>query len=301
MIIQNILETIGSTPVLHLEKRKGNDIFVKLEMFNPGGSIKDRIALEMVNDLISQGKLGKGQKGVEATSGNTGIGLALVFASYGLPLTIVMPENMSQERIALMKAYGAEVILTPKEKGMAGAEQLADKMAKEKGYIFLNQFENRDNPKAHEKTTAQEIIKDFPVGLDYFVAGVGTGGTLMGNAKVLKGHYPKIKIVAVEPEESEVLEGKKAGPHGIQGIGANFVPPLYDASRVDRIIPIKSQEAVAKVNELAKRGLFLGISSGANILAAEKIADECPDKGATILTVSPDGGIKYMSMGIYGK
>lgn len=301
MIIQSILETIGDTPVLHLEALAGNDIYVKLEMFNPAGSIKDRIALEMVDDLVSQGRLSNGQKAIEATSGNTGIGLALVCANYGIPLTIVMPENMSQERINLMKAYGASIVLTPKEKGMQGSEDMAAQMAKDGSYVFLNQFENQDNPKAHEENTSQEIIVDFPIALDYFVAGVGTGGTIVGNAKVLKKRYPGLKVVAVEPAESEVLEGKKPGPHGIPGIGTNFMPPLYDPSLVDQIIDIESPSAAAKVVDLAKKGLFLGISSGAAILAAEKIATANPNMGLTILAIAPDGGIKYMSLDIYGK
>jgi cysteine synthase A len=205
-------------------------------MFNPGMSIKDRIALEMIGTLIKEGKLGKARaKAVEGTSGNTGIGLALVCAVKGIPLTIVMPENMSLERINLMKAYGATVVLTPKAEGMAGAEKKGRRDGKE-GYVFLNQFENKANPRAHEKTTAKEIIADFPSGLDYFVAGVGTAGTLIGNAKVLKKHYPVDQSIAVEPAESPILEGGSAGPHKIQGIGANFVPPLYDKGLVDRII-----------------------------------------------------------------
>jgi cysteine synthase len=301
MIYENIVDLIGHTPVVHLENVAGNALYVKLEMFNPGMSIKDRIAEEMIRSLIEEGRLGKpGQKAVEGTSGNTGIGLALVCANKGIPLTIVMPENMSLERINLMKAYGATVVLTPKPEGMAGAEKKAAELGKE-GYVFLNQFENEANPRAHEKTTSQEIIADFPSGLDYFVAGVGTAGTLIGNAKVLKKHYPAIKCIAVEPAESPILEGGSAGPHKIQGIGANFVPPLYDKRWVDGIIAIQSNDAINKVNSLAKQGYFLGISSGAAILAGEKIATENANAGLKILVVAPDGGIKYMSMDIYGK
>jgi cysteine synthase A len=300
MICNQITDLIGHTPILKLEEVNGNSVYVKLEMFNPGMSIKDRIAYQMIQDLLKAGKLGHGEKAVEGTSGNTGIGLALVCASLGIPLTIVMPENMSLERINLMKAYGATVILTPKAEGMAGAEKKAAEMGKE-GYVFLNQFENKSNTLAHEKTTAKEIIKDFPEGLDYFVAGVGTAGTLIGNAKVLKAKFPSLKAIAVEPAESEVLEGKPAGAHRIQGIGANFVPPLYQAGLVDGILAIKSDDAVKKAHDLALKGLFLGISSGAAILGAEEIAKENPGKGLKILAVSPDGGIKYMSMGIYGE
>lgn len=300
MIHESILELIGHTPVVHLETLEGNAIYVKLEMSNPGMSIKDRIALEMIETLIKEGRLGKpGQKAVEGTSGNTGIGLALVCAVKGIPLTIVMPENMSLERINLMKAYGATVLLTSKAEGMAGAEKKAAAMEKE-GYVFLNQFENKANPQAHEKTTSKEILADFPEGLDVFIAGVGTAGTLIGNGKVLKKAWPKIQIVGVEPKESPILEGGEAGSHKIQGIGANFVPPLYEKKWVDRIVPIASDLAIEKANLLAKKGFFLGISSAAAILAAEKIATENPSKGLRILAVSPDGGIKYMSMGIYG-
>jgi len=301
MIYQSIVDTIGHTPILHLENVAGNALYVKLEMFNPGMSIKDRIAREMIETLVQEGKLGQpGQKAVEGTSGNTGIGLALVCASRGIPLAIVMPENMSLERINLMKAFGATILLTPKAEGMAGAEKKAAELEKE-GYVFLNQFENEANPRAHEKTTAKEIIADFPDGLDYFVAGVGTAGTLIGNAKALKKRDPKIQTVAVEPSESPLLEGGKASAHKIQGIGANFVPPLYDKKLVDRVIAISSDAAIEKVNSLAKKGVFLGISSGAAILAGEKIATENPNAGLKILVVAPDGGIKYMSMDIYGK
>lgn len=299
MIIEKITDSIGHTPVLHLESVAGNEIYVKLEMGNPGGSIKDRIALQMVKDLEAKGILAPGKKAVEGTSGNTGIGLALVCASEGIELSVVMPENMSAERINLMKAYGAKVILTPKAEGMAGAEALAKKMGEE-GYVFMNQFENRSNTLAHENTTAKEIINDFPKGLDYFVAGVGTAGTLIGNAKALKKHYSSLRCIAVEPLESEVLEGKAAGAHKIQGIGANFVPPLYQPALVDQILPIASDAAIKKAHDLALKGIFLGISSGAAILGAEQVALAHPEGGKTILAISPDGGIKYMSMGIYG-
>jgi cysteine synthase A len=298
MIYQSLLETIGGTPVVHYAKIHGNDIYVKVEFFNPAGSVKDRVAFEMIKELKAQGLLKPGVKCVEGTSGNTGIGLAFVCACLGIPLTIVMPENMSKERIDLMKAYGAEVLLTPKAEGMAGAERKAADMAKE-GYLFLNQFENPANPKAHYLTTADEILADFPKGPDYFVAGVGTSGTITGIASKLKTQGCKTQIVAVEPAESAVLEGEKAGPHSIQGIGANFVPPLYDRHLVDRIVDIKSEDAVNKAGELALKGWFLGISSAAAILAAEKLANETT--GKSILALAPDGGIKYMSMGIYGK
>jgi cysteine synthase len=297
MIKDSILETIGHTPVIVYEKRNGCTLYLKLEMFNPGMSVKDRVAYQMILDLEKKGLIDKNTKLVEGTSGNTGIGLALVCAAKGISLTIVMPENMSKERIDLMKAYGATVILTPKAEGMAGAEKRASKMSEE-GYLFLNQFENRSNTEAHRLTTVPEITEDFPKGLDYFVAGVGTSGTITGVAQGLRERGFKTTIVAVEPAESEVLEGSKPGPHGIQGIGANFVPPLYDKALVDEIVPVETAAAVNKVNALARKGLFLGISSGAAIVAGEKIAAKV--KGKSILVLCPDGGIKYMSMGIYG-
>jgi cysteine synthase A len=300
MIYSSILQTIGHTPIVYVETIGGNAIYLKLEMFNPGLSVKDRVAYEMIENLKAQGLLGQGQKAVEGTSGNTGIGLSLVCAYEGIPLTIVMPENMSKERQDLMKAYGSTLVLTPKAEGMAGAEKKAAALAQE-GYVFLNQFENPDNYKAHEKTTGPEIIADFPDGLDYFVAGVGTAGTLMGTGRALKKRYKAIRLVAVEPKESPILEGGAAGPHSIQGIGANFVPPLYDKSLVDEIIPIESEKAIARVKELAHHGLFLGISSGASLLACEEIASKEGPKGLKILGLAPDGGIKYMSMDIYGK
>ncbi|MCI2111336.1 MAG: cysteine synthase family protein [Bacilli bacterium] len=298
MIYDSLLETIGRTPVVLLKKENGNAIYVKLEGANPAGSVKDRVAFEMMGELREKGLLKPGAKCVEGTSGNTGIGLAFVCACMGVPLVIVMPEGMSRERIELMKAYGAEVLLTPKEKGMAGAEMKAAEMGRN-GYVFLNQFENPANPKAHYLTTAEEILEDFPKGPDFLVAGVGTGGTIAGIAMKLKEKGCHTRIVAVEPEESEVLEGKKAGPHGIQGIGANFVPPLYRSDLVNEIVPVATADALKKAGALAKRGWFLGISSAAAVLASEKIGERT--KGKTILAIAPDGGMKYMSTGIYGK
>lgn len=298
MIYQSILDAVGHTPTILYKEENGNRIYLKMEGGNPAGSIKDRVALEMMKELKEKGLLKKGARCVEGTSGNTGIGLAFVCAVMGVPLTVVMPENMSKERISLMEAYGAKVLLTPKEEGMEGAERKAKEMGEE-GYIFLNQFENPDNPKAHYLTTAGEILEDFPDGPDYLVAGVGTSGTLTGLARRLKEKGCKTKIIAVEPAESEVLEGKEAAPHLIQGIGANFVPPLYEGSLVDEVIAIRSQDAIEKAGKMAKEGFFLGISSAAAVLAGEEIAKKA--EGASILAIAPDGGIKYMSMGIYGK
>jgi len=295
MIYNHITELIGNTPHLKLPSVNDNDIYVKLEMFNPGGSVKDRIALNMVNDLLKRSLLTKESRVVEATSGNTGIGLSFVLASHGISFTAVMPENMSKERIDLFRAYGTKIILTPAALGMSGAIAKAKEL-EQQGYIYIDQFLNKANPEAHMKTTAEEILRDFPR-LDYLVLGVGTGGTLTGLARIIRKHYPNLKIIAVEPEESKVLQGFSKGPHKIQGIGAGFVPPLLDKHEVDRILSIASADAVAKAKQLARKGLFLGISSAAAILATEIIAQEVSK--AVILTVAPDGGAKYISTGAY--
>ena len=295
MIYNHITELIGNTPHLKLPSVNDNDIYVKLEMFNPGGSVKDRIALNMVNDLLKRSLLTKESQVVEATSGNTGIGLSFVLASHGISFTAVMPENMSKERIDLFRAYGTKIILTPATLGMSGAIAKAKEL-EQQGYVYIDQFLNKANPEAHMKTTAEEILRDFPR-LDYLVLGVGTGGTLTGLARIIRKHYPQLKIIAVEPEESKVLQGFSKGPHKIQGIGAGFVPPLLDRHEVDRILSIASADAVAKAKQLARKGLFLGISSAAAILATEIIAQEVTK--AVILTVAPDGGTKYISTGAY--
>ena len=295
MIYNHITELIGNTPHLKLPSVNDNDIYVKLEMFNPGGSVKDRIALNMVNDLLKRSLLTKESQVVEATSGNTGIGLSFVLASHGISFTAVMPENMSKERIDLFRAYGTKIILTPATLGMSGAIAKAKEL-EQQGYVYIDQFLNKANPEAHMKTTTEEILRDFPR-LDYLVLGVGTGGTLTGLARIIRKHYPQLKIIAVEPEESKVLQGFSKGPHKIQGIGAGFVPPLLDRHEVDRILSIASADAVAKAKQLARKGLFLGISSAAAILATEIIAQEVTK--AVILTVAPDGGTKYISTGAY--
>ncbi|MFA5762013.1 MAG: cysteine synthase family protein [Bacilli bacterium] len=295
MIYNHITDLIGNTPHLKLPSINNNELYVKLEMFNPGGSVKDRIALSMVDDLLEQGLLTRMSKVVEATSGNTGIGLSFVLASKGISFTAVMPENMSKERVDLLRAYGTEIILTPAASGMSGAIAKAKELEQE-GYVYIDQFRNYANPEAHMKTTAEEILKDFPK-LDYLVLGVGTGGTLTGVARIIRKQYPDLKIIAVEPEESRVLQGFPKGPHKIQGIGAGFVPPLLETKEVNRIISVSSQDAVHKAKELARKGLFLGISSAAAIFASEIISSEV--KNAVILTVAPDGGAKYISTGAY--
>jgi len=295
MIYNHITELIGNTPHLQLPSINNNQLYVKLEMFNPGGSVKDRIALSMVNDLVECGLLNGASKVVEATSGNTGIGLSFVLASKGISFTAVMPENMSRERVDLFRAYGTHIILTPAALGMTGAIAKAKEMEQE-GYVYIDQFRNHANPEAHMKTTAEEILRDFPK-LDYLVLGVGTGGTLTGLARIIRKRYPNLKIIAVEPFESSVLQGLPKGPHKIQGIGAGFVPPLLETKEVDRIISIASADAMNKAKLLARQGLFLGISSAAAILASEIVADQV--KNAVILTVAPDGGAKYISTGAY--
>ncbi|MFA5421545.1 MAG: pyridoxal-phosphate dependent enzyme [Bacilli bacterium] len=295
MIYNHITELIGNTPHLKLPSINGNQLYVKLEMFNPGGSVKDRIALRMVDDLIERKMLNANGRVVEATSGNTGIGLSLVLASKGIPFTAVMPENMSKERVDLFRAYGTKIILTPAPLGMSGAIAKARELEAQ-GYLYIDQFLNQANPEAHMRTTANEILKDFPK-LDYLVLGVGTGGTLTGLARIIRKQYPNLKIIAVEPEESKILQGFPKGPHKIQGIGAGFIPPLLETKQIDRIIAIASLEAVRKAKELARQGLFLGISSAAAILAAERVAQEV--NNAVILTVAPDGGAKYISTGAY--
>lgn len=295
MIYNHITELIGNTPHLRLPSINNNQLYVKLEMFNPGGSVKDRIALSMVNDLVERGLLNGASKVVEATSGNTGIGLSFVLASKGISFTAVMPENMSRERVDLFRAYGTHIILTPAALGMTGAIAKAKEMEQE-GYVYIDQFRNHANPEAHMKTTAEEILRDFPK-LDYLVLGVGTGGTLTGLARIIRKRYPNLKIIAVEPFESSVLQGLPKGPHKIQGIGAGFVPPLLETKEVDRIISIASADAMNKAKLLARQGLFLGISSAAAILASEIVAGQV--KNAVILTVAPDGGAKYISTGAY--
>lgn len=297
MIYHHVDELIGETPILELEHVGQNTIYVKLEMFNIGGSVKDRIALQMIDDMEAQGIIKKDSKLVEATSGNTGIGLAMICASRGISLTIIMPENMSKERQDIMKAYGAKIILSEAKSGMKGAETMAEELAEQQGYVYVNQFENRSNVKAHFEHTSKEIIKEFPKGIDYIVAGVGTSGTITGLSRALKAKFPKIKMIAVEPAESAILSGEAKGPHGIQGIGAGFIPPLYDKDCVDRVVKIPTADAKQCVKDLAKKGLLLGISSGAAITASRMIAKET--KNAKILCISADGGIKYLSTGTY--
>jgi len=305
-IAKNLTELIGNTPLLELtsfEKQFSPDIqlIAKLEYFNPAGSVKDRIAFAMINDVESKGLLGKGGVIIEPTSGNTGIGLAFVAASKGYRLILTMPETMSVERRSLLKALGAEIILTQGTAGMSGAIAKAQELQKEiTGSIILNQFENPANSDIHYKTTAEEIWRDTGGKVDIIVGGVGTGGTISGVGKRLKELSQVIEIVAVEPVDSPVLSGGKAGPHKIQGLGAGFIPKIYDSSVVDRVITVTNDQAILTSRQLAKtEGLLVGISSGAAVSAAVRLAQEPQNKGKRIVAVLPDTGERYLSTLLY--
>lgn len=301
MIFNGVLELVGKTPILKMNNMVDEncaDIYVKLEKFNPGGSVKDRAALGMIEKAEELGILKSGSVIVEPTSGNTGIGLAMIGKLKGYRVIIVMPETMSKERRDLIKAYGAELILTDGTKGMKGAIEVATNLVNEFGYFMPQQFENIANPEKHYETTADEIYSDIN-DLDVFVAGVGTGGTISGVGKRLKEKIKNIEIVAVEPANSPVLSGGKPGSHKIQGIGAGFVPTNYNSKVVDKVVVINDLEAISTAADFArKEGVLVGISSGAAIAAAMKIAREI-GAGKKILVVAPDGGEKYISMGIY--
>lgn len=302
MAYKNVLEIIGNTPEVKINRLFGENanVFIKLERLNPGGSIKDRIALAMVEDAEAKGILNKDSVIVEPTSGNTGVGLALVAAVKGYKLIVVMPESMSIERRKLVAAYGAEVVLTPKEKGTGGAVAKALEIAEGKpNYWVPQQFQNPANPAVHERTTAQEILKSFPEGFDYFVTGVGTGGHISGVSKVLKQHFPNLKTIAVEPDQSAVLSGGKPGPHALQGLGTGFIPDNYDASVVDEVLPISKEEAYEFARRLAKEeGILAGISTGAALAAVSKVLEK--NSKARILTINYDTGERYWSVeGLY--
>ena len=298
MINNNVLDMIGNTPMIKLNNIGNSNIYVKLEKYNPAGSIKDRAVYYMVENLEKNGLLKKGDVLVEATSGNTGIALSMIGSLKGYKVIIVMPETMSVERRTLMKAYGAELILTDGSLGMKGSIEKMNKLLSENSnYISLKQFDNEYNPLAHYETTGVEIynqVKD----IDIFVCGVGTGGTISGVGKYLKEQNPNIKVVAVEPEGSPVISKNKKGSHKIQGIGAGFIPKNYNKNVVDEVMTITDEESYKGVRIMAqKEGILVGISSGANIYAALKLCEMYPDK--KIVTVAPDGIDKYMSMGIF--
>ena len=301
MIYNGAIELIGNTPILKVKSMVDEncaDVYVKLEKFNPGGSVKDRAALGMIEKAEKEGILKEGSEIVEPTSGNTGIGLAMIGRLKGYKVVIVMPETMSKERRDLIKAYGAELVLTEGSKGMKGAIEKANELVKNKGYFMPQQFENIANPEKHYETTADEIFNDIN-DLDVFVAGVGTGGTATGVGKRLKEKINGIQVVAVEPSNSQVIAGKKPGAHKIQGIGAGFIPQNYKAEYVDNIVPVTDEDAIRTAVEFAKKeGILVGISSGAAIYTAIEIAKKL-GKGKKVLALSPDGGEKYISMGIY--
>ncbi|MBU5361295.1 cysteine synthase A [Enterococcus raffinosus] len=302
-IYHSILDTIGETPIVKLKNMTTDEmaqIYVKLESFNPGGSVKDRIALRMIEDAEKNGKLKPGMMIIEPTSGNTGIGLAMVGAAKGYPVTLVMPETMSVERRKLMQAYGANLVLTPGADGMKGAIAEANRLAEEKDGFVPAQFDNPANPKVHEETTAREIVNAFEKnGLDAFVAGVGTGGTITGVGNELKRMYSNIKIYAVEPEESPVLEGGQSGPHKIQGIGAGFVPSILNINIYDEVLPVKSNDAMETAREIAKKeGILVGISSGAALFAAIEVAKKMTSD-QKVLVLLPDNGERYLSTELF--
>lgn len=303
MIFENALDLIGNTPIYKINNLGTNDkcnnnIYVKLEKVNPAGSVKDRAVLGMIEGMEKRGEIREGDVLVEATSGNTGIALSMVGKVKGYKVIIVMPETMSVERRSLMKAYGAELILTEGKEGMAGALKKADELLeKNSNYKSLKQFENKDNPDIHYRTTAVEIFNDVS-DIDIFVCGVGTSGTLTGVGRYLKEKNKDIKVIAVEPTKSPAISQGKSASHKIQGIGANFVPKNYDPSIVDEIFTVDDDDAFDTMKEIAlKEGLLVGVSSGANVFAALKVAEKYP--GKKIVTIAPDGADKYISMGVF--
>ncbi|QRZ33069.1 cysteine synthase A [Lactococcus cremoris] len=301
-IYENITELIGHTPIIKLQNVPADsaDVYVKLEAFNPGGSVKDRIALSMIRAAEADGCLQAGGTIVEPTSGNTGIGLAFVGSALGYKVVIVMPESFSLERRKLIQAYGAKLVLTPASGGMKAAIAKAKELSETEGYFLAMQFENPANPEVHEKTTGAEIIDAFgPTGLDAFVAGAGTGGTITGVSHALKKVNPNIKTYVVEADESAILSGEPAGPHKIQGISAGFIPGNLDTKSYDEIIRVKGEDAILIARHLGgKEGFLVGISSGAAIYAALEVAKKL-GKGKKVLAIAPDNGERYLSTALY--
>lgn len=301
-IANSITELIGQTPIVKLNRLVEEDmadVYLKLEFMNPGSSVKDRIALAMIEDAEAKGVLKPGDTIIEPTSGNTGIGLAMVAAAKGYRAILTMPETMSIERRNLLRAYGAELVLTPGPEGMKGAVNKATELAKEHSYFIPQQFQNEANPEVHRQTTAKEIIEQFGDQLDGFVAGIGTGGTITGAGEVLKEKYPNIKIYAVEPADSPILSGGQPGPHKIQGIGANFVPDTLNTEVYDEVVAVQNDQAFEYARKVAKtEGVLVGISSGAAIYAALKAAKQL-GKGKKVLAIIPSNGERYLSTPLF--
>ncbi|HHT7239610.1 TPA: cysteine synthase A [Bacillus cereus] len=301
-VAQSVSELIGKTPIVKLNRiveSDSADVYLKLEFMNPGSSVKDRIALAMIEDAENKGLLKEGDTIIEPTSGNTGIGLAMVAAAKGYKAILVMPETMSIERRNLLRAYGAELVLTPGPEGMGGAIRKATELAKEHGYFIPQQFQNQANPEIHRITTGPEIVEQMGDQLDAFIAGIGTGGTITGAGEVLKEAYKDIKIYAVEPADSPVLSGGKPGPHKIQGIGAGFVPDTLDVEVYDEIIQVKTERAFEYARRVAREeGILVGISSGAVVYAATEVAKKL-GKGKKVLVIIPSNGERYLSTPLY--
>ncbi|MFW2107177.1 cysteine synthase A [Bacillus spizizenii] len=302
-VANSITELIGNTPIVKLNRladENSADVYLKLEYMNPGSSVKDRIGLAMIEAAEKEGELKAGDTIIEPTSGNTGIGLAMVAAAKGLKAILVMPDTMSMERRNLLRAYGAELVLTPGAEGMKGAIKKAEELAEQHGYFVPQQFNNPSNPEIHRQTTGKEIVEQFGDDqLDAFVAGIGTGGTITGAGEVLKEAYPSIKIYAVEPSDSPVLSGGKPGPHKIQGIGAGFVPDILNTEVYDEIFPVKNEEAFEYARRAAREeGILGGISSGAAIYAALQVAKKL-GKGKKVLAIIPSNGERYLSTPLY--
>ncbi len=301
----SILGTIGATPHVRINKLTGSDdatVYAKLECFNPCSSVKDRIGFSMIDAAEKSGELKPGMTIVEPTSGNTGIAIAMVAAAKGYRVVFTMPESMSKERRSILRFFGAELVLTDPAKGMTGAVNRAKELAEDNGWFMPQQFKNPANPQIHRDTTAQEIIADFAdSGLDHFVAGVGTGGTISGTGEVLKARFPGLKVTAVEPAKSPVLSGGSPSPHRIQGIGAGFVPDVYNSSVVDHIIPVSDEDALNTTRSLASQeGFFVGISCGAAMTGALQVARDA-GKGKTVLVVLPDTGERYITTDLFAE
>ncbi|RSK25507.1 cysteine synthase A [Bacillus sp. HMF5848] len=301
-VVNSIAELIGQTPIVKLQRLVEEDmadVYLKLEYMNPGSSVKDRIALSMIESAEEGGHLKAGDTLIEPTSGNTGIGLAMVAAAKGYKAILVMPDTMSMERRNLLRAYGAELVLTPGSEGMKGAIKKAEELAEEHGYFMPQQFKNAANPKVHRETTGKEIVTQMGDQLDAFISGVGTGGTITGAGEVIKNTYPAVKIYAVEPTDSPVLSGGNPGPHKIQGIGAGFVPDILNTEIYEGVIQVKNEEAFEYARRAAREeGILGGISSGAAIYAALNVAKEL-GKGKKVLAVIPSNGERYLSTPLY--